>query len=383
MTITQPCRAIIAGGGIGGLTTAIALRRIGIDVEIYERTPQLRERGAAIVLWPNATGILRDLGVLDSLIQKSNRVTHCEIRSWKGRPIKRWNVPELPTPAIFIHRGDLQSTLLASLPHGIIHLDQTVSGFDQDESRVRVHFTSGQMVEGDVLIGADGIHSNTRKQMFGEQHPIYQGYTQWLGMVPEAHEILKPGLKMEWWGRGVRFGIGINGRGRMNWYLSVNQPMPEASVVDKARLLEWVRGWQEPVEEIIRSTPGETIIPIDIWACPASEAWGRGRVTLLGDAAHPTSPNLGQGAGMAIEDAGCLASCLGAESAPVAALRRYESLRKRRTAAITSRSDFIGRMAQWNHPALVAARTAFLHAIPLSLWERRLKSLYSYQIDVP
>lgn len=349
---------------------------------MYEKTAQLRERGAAILLWPNATRILRDLGILDALVAQSDPVTHCEIRSWKGRPIKRWKVPELSTPAIFIHRADLQSTLLETIPRDRVHLGEGLEGFERNESKVVVNLSSGRTAEGDALIGADGLRSKTRELLFGKSSPVYQGYTQWTGLLSSVHSLLKPGLKMEWWGNGVRFGIAANGKGRMNWYLSVNRASPEApDSIDLGFLLEQVRRWQEPVEEILRSTPKEAIIPINIWAIPSFESWGAGSVTLLGDAAHPTSPNLGQGAGMAIEDAACLAMCLKESENVSASLRRYENLRKRRTAATTKNSGFVGRMAQWSHPALVAARTAFLRTFPLPLWERQLKRLYSYRVE--
>lgn len=372
---------LIAGGGIGGLTLAIALRRRGLEAQVFERTPELKEVGAAIALWPNATRVLRDIGGLGSLLERSDVISECEIRAWNGRSIKRWRIPSLETPAVFVSRADLQSVLAAALPSEVIQLGRSAQRFEESTSGVTLYFNSGESANGGILIGADGLHSAIRIQLVGRSKPVYQGYTQWRGIVDDVHEILKPGLKMEWWGRGLRFGIGANGRGRMNWYVSANRPEPGATAVSKARLLEWVRGWQTPVEDIIRSTPEETILKTDIWTRPPSEMWGRGRVTLLGDAAHPTSPNLGQGAGMAIEDASCLAACLAASKDAAPALRRYEDLRKKRSAATTVRSGLVGRMGQWSHPTLVAARTLFLKAYPVSLWERQLKSLYTYRVD--
>ncbi len=378
--IAKSKKVIIAGGGIGGLTTAIALRRNGADVEIYEKTDQLRERGAAILLWPNATLVLRNLGVLDALIEKSDVVTHCEIRSWKGRLIKHWTIPKLSTPAIFIHRADLQATLLNSLPSETVHLGHPLESFSQDEENVRVYFSSNRVAAGDALIGADGLHSCTRDRLFGKQDPVYQGYTQWTAILNTAHKALKPGLKMEWWGRGIRFGIAANGCGRMNWYLSVNRQTLETSVVEKDRLLEWVHNWQEPVSEIIQKTLEEDIIQINIWDRPPSDAWGCGRVTLLGDAAHPTSPNLGQGAGMAIEDAYCLATFFESSMSVPEAFRAYEKARWKRTSTTTFRSQLVGRMGQWSHPAAIALRTFFLKSIPTALLERQLRSSYTFQV---
>lgn len=369
---------LIAGGGIGGLALAIALQKGGREVRVFEKIPELKEVGAAIVLWPNATGVLRDLGVLPSLLDRSDVVTDCEIRTSDGRHVKRWKVPRLETPAVFVSRADLQSVLAATLPLGLVRLGNKARRFEETVDGVMLHLESGGAERGRVLVGADGLHSVLRSQLIGPTDPVYQGYTTWRAIVKGAPEILKPGFKMEWWGRGTRFGIGANGRGWMNWYLSANRPSPEASPVGKARLLEWVTGWKGPAEEIIASTPEDVILKADIWARPPSKVWGHGHVTLLGDAAHPTSPNLGQGAGMAIEDAACLAACLNGRRDPIDSLRRYEILRRRRTGTTTKRSGLIGRMGQWSHPALVAARTAFLRAFPSSLWERQLRSLYSY-----
>lgn len=374
---------LIAGGGIGGLTLAIALRRNGRRVVVFEKTPELKEIGAAIALWPNATRVLRDLGLLKALEDRGSPITESEIRTWNGRRIKRWRIPKLETPALFVTRADLQSALASALPESCLRLNRTAADFSESPEDVSLRFQEGEPEEGEALVGADGLHSEIRNRLIGKTRPTYEGYSQWRALVPGAHPVLSPGLKMEWWGRGLRFGVAANGADRMNWYLSVNRSAPGGLAEPKDRLLEWVKGWDAPVLEILRATPETSILKTDIWTRPPSEIWGRGRVTLLGDAAHPTSPNLGQGAGMAIEDAASLAGALNRETDTVAALRRYETQRRRRTAATTQGSGLVGRMAQWSHPALVAARTAFLRAFPLALWERQLKNMYSYRAENP
>src|SRR5262249_41350785 len=160
---------------------------------------------------------------------------------------------------------------------------QACTGVEESPGEVTARFASGETARGRVLVGADGLNSALRTWLLGEQRPVYQGFTQWRAILGDAHEALEPGLKIEWWGPGVGLGRGRNGRGRMTWFVSVTSPAAEAAVGGKSRLLEWVRGWRCPAEEVIRETPEEIILKNDIWARPPSDVWGRGRVTLLGD----------------------------------------------------------------------------------------------------
>lgn len=371
----------IVGAGIGGLTAAIALRRMGFSAELYERASELKEVGAAIALWPNATRVLRDLGVLDALLARSDLIQRCEIRTWKGLPVKKWRVPKLETPAVFTHRADLQTVLAGAVPEDSIHLGRTGRSIEQNGQTVRLGFAEGGFVDCHVLVGADGLRSAVREALHGRHDPVYQGYTQWRAIVTFGDDGLQPGDKIEWWGAGIRFGIAMNGLGRMNWYVSSSvagsRDVPRGGY--RAFLLRLLQDWDEPVRRILEATAENQMLKTDIWALPPTNQWGRGGVTLLGDAAHPTTPNLGQGAGMAIEDAAVLADGLARHGVGEGALRAYEKRRRERTAATTRRSKFVGDMGQWSHPVAVAFRTFFLKSFPNFLWERKLREAYSWQ----
>lgn len=361
----------VIGAGIGGLTLALALRQAGFDPQIYERAAELREAGTAIALWPNATRILKHLGRLDDLLECSSLITECEIRTFKNKLIRRWSIPKFSTPAIFTHRADLHAVLAGAVPAEKIHLGKTALRLEETDENVRVFFHDGSRLDCAVLIGADGLHSAIRDALHGPQAPLYQGYTIWRAIIPADASLLKPGLKKEWWGPGVRFGLAHNGRGRMNWYIAANR---KTGQVD-----DLTHGWPHPIPEMIKAS--SQILKTDIWARPPSSAWGRGRTTLLGDAAHPTTPNLGQGAGMAIEDALVLAQELAREALSPKALRLYEKLRYQRTSATTNLSKFVGEMGQWSQPAAVALRTLFLKNCPAFLWSKKLKAAYSCPVS--
>jgi len=366
------------------LSAAIALRQAGIDAHVYEKAERLQEVGAAIALWPNATLVLKRLGVLESLARKSAPILESEIRTWRGRPIKKWTIPVLETPALFTHRADLQAILLEAVPHSVLHTGKSCVALDEREDRVTARFSSGETVQADGVVGADGLHSSIRALLHGADRPGYRGYTMWRSVVPFAHPALRHGLKIEWWGPGRRFGIALNGLGRMNWYAAANVSQPPKEQTGNLRedLLKMFSGWAGPVCEVIGATEESAILQNAILDRPPLAQWGRKAVTLLGDAAHPTSPNLGQGAGMAIEDALCLAQCVRGATRLPDAFRRYEALRKKRANGTTKGSGLVGNMAQWSHPLLVAARTAFLRTFPVRLWERQLKKMYSYKLEI-
>jgi 2-polyprenyl-6-methoxyphenol hydroxylase-like FAD-dependent oxidoreductase len=371
----------VIGAGIGGLTAAIALRQAGIECEIYEKTARLEEIGAAIALWPNATRVLKNLGVLQSLLERSDLIEHCEIRSWDDSLLKRWRIPSLETPAIFTHRADLQAVLVSAVGLGSVRLGKGFLTAESDGRVTRLAFTDGSEAFCDLLIGADGLRSKVREILWGFQKPVYQGYTMWRAVIPLTHPVLKSGGKIEWWGRGVRFGIAQTGQGRLNWYAACGFPENRklTGEASKAYLLEKLAAWAGPVREILEATQSDKILQNDILALPPTGRWGRGNITLLGDAAHPTSPNLGQGAGMAIEDSAVLADDLARHGIGERALRAYEKRRRKRTASMTRRSKFVGEMGQWSHPLAVALRTAFLRSYPRSLMEKQLESSYRFQ----
>jgi 2-polyprenyl-6-methoxyphenol hydroxylase-like FAD-dependent oxidoreductase len=280
-------------------------------------------------------------------------------------------------PSAAVHRADLQELLLRRLGRQNVRLGAECSGFEQDDEGVDVLFADGSRERGDLLIGADGLRSTVRAALFGPEEPRYAGYTAWRAVVRPGRSLLPWGSAFESWGRGARFGCARIGGGRVHWFATKNAPegerdgLPGSPSGPKASLTELFGGWHHPVPALIAETDEGAIRRDDIYDRePLAASWGRGRVTLLGDAAHPSTPNLGQGACQAIEDAGALSRCLGgtgnttAPDGVASALRRYEDLRRERTAWIVRRSRAIGRIGQMENALLCGLRNAALKAGP-------------------
>lgn len=377
--------AIIIGGGIGGLSAGIALRRVGIQVKIYEQAPVLGNIGAGITLWPNAMKVLRKLGVASEIIKTGARLQYGKICTDRGATLSEMRSGELEErfgePVVAIHRADLHRVLLSSLPEEVIRLDSVCSGFEQLKDGVTVHFADGQSERADLLIGADGIHSAIRKQLFPEVQLRYSGYTAWRGVV-ETDEDKSAGVTSESWGKGARFGRVPIGNNRVYWYATANMPEGRILAVSdrKEFLKQRFRGWHSPVEQLIEATPADAILHNDIHDFEPLEQWSRGRVTLLGDAAHATTPNMGQGACMAIESAVVLARCLSQKASPEESLRQYESERKPRTAWITRESRKIGRLGQLENPLARALRNLLVRLTPPVVLKKRLETVSGYEV---
>ena len=370
--------AIVVGGGIGGLSAAIALRRAGVEARVYERAPELREVGAGISLWPNATRQLRRWGLLDAIVERGHVYTKGEGRSDDGRLLSVFEVPRMDAPGVLIHRADLHSVLLDALPAWAVHTGAEFERFVETASGVEAEFAGEGAVEGACLVGADGLWSAVRAQLLGDGPPVYRGYPVWRGVAPPGavdHDLLTETL-----GRGQRFGIVPIGGGRVAWWATANEPADASDEAEgrKNKLMRLFRGWHSPIPELIAATPDEDILKNGTYDRPPVRRWGRGRVTLLGDAAHPTTPNLGQGGCMAIEDAAVLACCLANADDVASGLREYESRRVRRTEWITRQSLRYGRIGQWQHGAAVRLRETIFRLTPRSVTEATFRKLLAF-----
>ena len=372
-------RVIIAGGGIGGLTLAIALLREGFNVEVYERVAELKEVGAAVTIFPNATNVLRALGILDPLLEHSEIVAGALIRRRDGARLTYLEMTtRLGVPGISLCRPDVLKVLADNVPPDRVHLGRAVSRFEQRSDGVVVHFESGQSVQGDVLVGCDGLRSAVRDQQLGDGPPIYAGYTSWRGQTRLAAGKLKPGEAGETMCAATRVGIWPVGHGLTSWWVGADEPERKSDEPEgrKAKLLRLCAGWHEPIEELIAGC--SDILKTDLYDRRPIRGWSRGRVTLLGDAAHPMTPNMGQGACMAIEDAMILARCLKTYRDVPTALARYEDVRFDRTKMVVEEARNQGVVGQWKHPAAVFVRgLMFKHLLPV-LGARTAPKYYDY-----
>jgi 2-polyprenyl-6-methoxyphenol hydroxylase-like FAD-dependent oxidoreductase len=368
----------IIGGGIGGVAAAAALHRSGIHATVYERAPRMEEVGAGMMLWPNATRVLRNLGLLEDVAALSGPNTHFAVRASCGKVLMNLALGEFEVPALCTRRSDLLASLLSALPRDCVRLGREFMRLEQSGSGVRVEFADGSLEKHDAVIGADGIRSGVRAQLFGISDPVYRGYAVWRGVAAYDGQALRPESNSETWGPGSRFGILNIGQGRFTWYATANIPQPAAVHSERKRaLLQRFAGWHQPISTLIEST--ELILENGAYDLPPLPRWTAGRVTLLGDAAHPCTPNLGQGGCMALEDALVLAKCISGDRSIESALRSYEALRSRRTRHIQYRSLLMGHIGQWQNRAAVSGRRLVTSLLPAALFEHNLRRVYSYE----
>ena len=378
--------AIIIGGGIGGLTTAIALRRKGLEAAVYERAPDIREVGAGLTLWANAVKALGKLGLADAVKAAGAPGMGGSIRTSKGDVLSSLTSEELErrygAANLGIHRADLQRILLDRLGEDVVHLGATCSGFSQDEDGVTVRFEDGRAARGDVLIGADGIHSTVREGLFGKEKPRYSGYTAWRGVVNVPDASQRANAAFETWGCGQRFGHVTIGQGRVYWF-AVRNTRPGETDAPQGRQAEVRRlfaDWHAPIPALIEATDEAAILRNDIYDREPLKRWTEGRVTLLGDAAHAMTPNLGQGACQAIEDAVVLANRLAERDGAAQALLAYEMARIQRANLIVTQSWRIGRVAQWGNPLACAVRNTLFKTLGGALQGPQLNFILGYEV---
>jgi 2-polyprenyl-6-methoxyphenol hydroxylase-like FAD-dependent oxidoreductase len=374
-------RMIIAGGGIGGMTAALALHRAGLDVTLFERAPAFMEVGAGMSLWPNATRVLQSLGVLEPVMARGETVTQFNLQRPDGKTISTISMEGFSTPSLCLHRADLHQALLHSLPSLCLETSQTIQSFRQGAGRVTARFASGLEATADGLIGADGINSAIRAQIHGTARPIYRGYCIWRGIAPDLGMTVR-GHISETWGAGQRFGIMPMGQGRICWYATRNGPpsQPDAPEGRQREIHDLFQDWHQPIPALIAATKPADIIKCDACDRKPLRKWGEGCVTLLGDAAHPITPNVGQGACMAIEDAVCLVKFLSGATDVAAAFRSFEAMRRPRTAFVARQARRIGVIGQWEHPWLVQGRNFVTRLVLSRSPDAQLNAVYAYKV---
>jgi 2-polyprenyl-6-methoxyphenol hydroxylase-like FAD-dependent oxidoreductase len=354
---------MIVGAGIGGLTAAVALQRAGRDVVVFEQFEQLLEVGAGFTLNSNAVTALRSIGLDSAVVDHGAILTTFVHRTHDGKVLATWATgtigDNLGSPIVGMSRPQIQHILLGALRDPDIRFGHRFAGVEQDDSGVTARFADGTEARGAVLVGADGSQSAVRAA-FDSTPRRYSGYTTWLAL--SSGEAFAPGTHTQWYGRSLIFGSHPVGDGRSYWYAGQSVPPGGRDADAKQHLLGLFGDWHDPVPAMIETT--DTINRSDIYDLDRRSSWGRGRATLLGDAAHPMAPALGQGACQAIEDAVILARFLGSGDSDVDALRAYEQRRIARTAPIVKRARMQGKLMQGDNAAIRAVRYSSFRFAP-------------------
>ncbi len=357
-------RILIAGAGIGGLAAALALARRGFEVEIFEQAPELMELGAGVQISANGSRVLIDLGLKEPMERVVCEAALKEVRIWNtGRTWKlfdlgRDSIERFGAPYWFVHRGDMHRALLDAVrarPNVRIHTGRRCTGFEQDGTAVRLTLAGGDTVSGDVLIGADGVHSMVRQTLWEAGKPEFLGIICWRGLIrnEDLPEEMRRPVGTNWVGPGGHVITYPLRRGEiMNWVgFGEREDWKVESWTEKGTRDECAKdfpNWHPLVHELI-----DKLDQPYKWALVGRAplaAWTKGRVSMVGDACHPTLPFLAQGANMALEDGLVLARCLDAYADVEQALSRYEALRLERTTRIVNGSAESGR--RFHNPTL-------------------------------
>ncbi|QMU27762.1 FAD-dependent monooxygenase [Adhaeribacter radiodurans] len=376
-------KVAIIGAGIAGLTTAIALQQAGISCIIYEAAPAIKPLGAGLTLAANAMKALAKLGLVEEILSKGQLLKAFDILDEKGKIITQTNNAvfrsEYGADNFAIHRADLHQVLLSRISPDTVHLNKQILSFEQQQSKVTLHFSDGSTAEADYLLACDGIHSVVRKKVLPEATPRYAGYTCWRAVVNMPHSSQTDAL--ETWGPAGRFGIVPVSKGRIYYFacISVSQPNSNLKNFTISDLIPCFKKYHNPIPEILNQTRNEQLIWNDIYDLKPLRRFAFGNILLLGDAAHATTPNLGQGACQAIEDAVILANLWKQNTRVEDTFAQFEKKRLARTNFVTTQSRRVGEIAQIQNPLLASLRNSVLRVLPASFQERNVKKLLDVQ----
>ncbi|MEO8204046.1 MAG: FAD-dependent monooxygenase [Betaproteobacteria bacterium] len=363
---------LIAGGGIGGIATALCLRARGVPFELYEQADAFREVGAGIQLSANAMRILMKLGLGADLAHVAVMPRGLEVRSWQSGERILWTPlgyeaeRHFGAPYYHAHRAEVLEVLVRALGNDAVNLGRKFVSVAEDGEGVALVFDDGTRRTGRIVVGADGIHSVLRQQLFGSGAPRFSGNVAWRGTLPSERvaDLKLEHLSSNWWGPGRSLVHYFISAGRTHNWIGVGRsdtPSRESwsatGSVDEA--LEEYAGWHPQVRAVIAATT--RLYRMALYDREPLATWRAGRVVLLGDAAHAMLPYHAQGAAQSIEDAYVLAGCIAATpDAPLEATARYESLRKERAEWVQQFSRDAEELFNMADPARVARRDARL-----------------------
>ena len=369
--------ALIVGAGIGGLAAALAVRRRGWDVQVFERASTPRELGFALALAPNAMAALRELGVAEPVVRDGFTTRSIEICRGDGTLLKRmeFDVDHGAVYSVVALRTVVHGSLLDAVGADALVLDSAATGFDVTPDGVSLRLANGRRVTGDVLIGADGVASAIRRQLHpGEPDPRPSGFHAVRGVTPGVADRLGGASGLLFLGDGIEAGLARANADAVYWYLSLLDADVEPGPADPRAVMERaVRTLDSRFTSIALATRPQDLRFDRLFQREPLDTWGDGPVTLLGDAAHPVLPYTAQGAALALEDAVALGLALARGGDPAPALRRYERVRSNRTRRTVRAGPRIGAMTTTRNPARTLLRNTAIRLLPGRLVSASLK----------
>ncbi|HRG79245.1 MAG TPA: FAD-dependent monooxygenase [Cyclobacteriaceae bacterium] len=362
-------RILIIGGGIAGLTTALALQKMNLDFIVFEAVPEIKAVGAGISLAGNAMRALKKLGVDEEVKRRGHLISSMIIEDDKGKRISIMDAEKLSREHgldnVAIHRADLHQVLLTSIDTNRIVTGKKAIDFSEEPGGITIFFDDGSKEQGSAAIIADGIHSGIRKKLLPEVSPRYSGYTCWRGVVENRWNIQHHAV--ETWGSKGRFGYVPIGNNKVYWFACKNAPIKDEmmSLFRISDLVDNFKSYTYPIPEILKDTSDADLILSDIVDLKPISQYAFNRILLLGDAAHATTPNLGQGACMAMEDALFVAEEINKQPENIiSAFKSFEQKRVPRAHYIVNTSFRLGKLAQWENPVLTKFRNMLFRLIP-------------------
>lgn len=376
-------RIVVVGAGIAGLASAVALQRCGHDVTVIEERTDTSS-GAGISIWPNALAALDRLGLGDAVRQAGGRVTAGALRwrdgTWLRHPAPERIIRALGEPLVVVQRSALRDILTAALAPGTVEYGQAAVGLVATADGVRTELSDGTVRTAAAVIGADGIYSMVARHLNGALTDRYVGYTAWRGVAGYA---MDPELAGETLGPGTEAGHVPMGPHHTYWFATERAPEGHRAPDGELTYLKAkFAGWPEPVPSMLAATLPDDVLRNDLYDRSAARHWARGAVVLVGDAAHPMRPHLGQGGCQALEDAPVLAACVQQAVDLPTAFARFAAFRRRRVMSLVRESALVGRIVNLRPAFLsaVAARASVL--VPEAVLTRHLASVAAHSAFV-
>ncbi|GEP95889.1 FAD-dependent monooxygenase [Chitinophaga cymbidii] len=382
-------KVIIIGAGIGGLTTAIALQQRGIAYEIYDAAPGNRPVGAGIMLGANAMRVYERLEIAEEIKSVSVLAEYIYIRNCQGTVLQTISNAEVEerygTGTYGLHRAALQQVLLGHCRQPV-HYNKRCASVSENGPCITVHFSDGSKAEGSLVIGADGIRSAVREQCVEKARYRYSGQTCWRAIIPVDLPAAEASVAAETWsvkGGGLR--AMFTQVGPQQVYFWMTKAMPAGTVMPPEAALPFIReqlsGYEGYMQAMLHHLRPEYLIQSDLSDIAPLRSWHKGRAVLLGDAAHATTPNVGQGAGLAIEDAWVLVQCLAASGHHEQAFEAYQQRRMARAGKIVRLSRQIGWLTNWKGRLLTGLRDSLMKRMPKRMTDKQLAFFYGVDLD--